>query len=239
MTSTSRDTGFEDFAFGAGVDNNANRATAEKPESKLWYHDGLWWATLYKLGRRRASHLSSRPPKRPGSTRACGSTRGHAAARTSCGTGEALHGVALRRLAAAEPSLALQLRPGVTRPGRSTGFPGEHHGWRTEALTLAKDSRGRSGSRTRYSRVKCSNRTRWERHGVEHAVVLPVAEGTTVGPTTSRPSSPLRHDRGLLEQPVTSTPTTSPSTALDAAQTIPPPGGSRSRRTARTSPTTT
>lgn len=39
--------GFEDFSFGSGVDANGNRATASKPESKLWYNDGIWWATLF------------------------------------------------------------------------------------------------------------------------------------------------------------------------------------------------
>lgn len=39
--------GFFDFSYGPGVDSNNNRATAAKPESKLWYHDGFWWATLY------------------------------------------------------------------------------------------------------------------------------------------------------------------------------------------------
>jgi hypothetical protein len=39
--------GRRDFAFGAVVDGVANRATSSKPESKLWYHDGLWWAVLF------------------------------------------------------------------------------------------------------------------------------------------------------------------------------------------------
>jgi hypothetical protein len=41
--------GFEAFSFGDGVDQDNNRATASKPESKLWYVDGIWWATLYSL----------------------------------------------------------------------------------------------------------------------------------------------------------------------------------------------
>jgi hypothetical protein len=39
--------GFEDFSFGSGVDQDSNRVTGSKPESKLWHHDGIWWATLY------------------------------------------------------------------------------------------------------------------------------------------------------------------------------------------------
>lgn len=32
--------------FPSGVGGNGD-ATAEKPESKLWYNDGLWWAVMY------------------------------------------------------------------------------------------------------------------------------------------------------------------------------------------------
>jgi hypothetical protein len=40
-------TGFQDFSFGSGVDQDENRVTASKAESKLWHNDGIWWATLY------------------------------------------------------------------------------------------------------------------------------------------------------------------------------------------------
>ncbi len=44
-----RDVGIRDFAFGSDVEDGAsNEATAQKPESKLWYVDGIWWATLYR-----------------------------------------------------------------------------------------------------------------------------------------------------------------------------------------------
>jgi hypothetical protein len=39
--------GFRDFRFPASVQTEESRATAQKPESKAWYHDGRWWATLY------------------------------------------------------------------------------------------------------------------------------------------------------------------------------------------------
>jgi hypothetical protein len=41
------DVGFRDFAFGGGVDEDANRVTGAKPESKLWHMDGVWWGTLF------------------------------------------------------------------------------------------------------------------------------------------------------------------------------------------------
>ncbi|MBW2361403.1 MAG: hypothetical protein JRG84_10905, partial [Deltaproteobacteria bacterium] len=38
--------GYRDFSFPKGVGGNS-RATGEKPESKLWYHDDSWWASLW------------------------------------------------------------------------------------------------------------------------------------------------------------------------------------------------
>lgn len=37
-------TGYIDFGYGAAIDANP---TGEKPESKLWFNDGLWWGCLY------------------------------------------------------------------------------------------------------------------------------------------------------------------------------------------------
>ncbi len=34
--------------FGSGVEYGVQKATAEKPESKLWHHDGIWWGSLYR-----------------------------------------------------------------------------------------------------------------------------------------------------------------------------------------------
>jgi len=36
------DTGYKDFSYGS-----ARAPTGEKPQSKLWFHDGLWWAVMY------------------------------------------------------------------------------------------------------------------------------------------------------------------------------------------------
>lgn len=35
-------TGFKDFSYGS-----ARAPTGEKPQSKIWFHDGLWWGVLY------------------------------------------------------------------------------------------------------------------------------------------------------------------------------------------------
>ncbi len=37
------DVGYRDFSFGTSVSS----PTAEKPQSKLWFNDGLWWGSLY------------------------------------------------------------------------------------------------------------------------------------------------------------------------------------------------
>ncbi len=37
------DAGYKDFAYGSG----ASAPTGQKPQSKLWYNDGLWWGVLY------------------------------------------------------------------------------------------------------------------------------------------------------------------------------------------------
>ncbi|MGH7449787.1 MAG: hypothetical protein ACRENG_00425, partial [bacterium] len=37
-------TGYRDFNFGTEV---FHQPTAEKPESKIWWNDGLWWGSLW------------------------------------------------------------------------------------------------------------------------------------------------------------------------------------------------
>src|SRR5215207_2860376 len=36
--------GYQDFAFGNTV---GNAPTGEKPQSKLWFNDGIWWGSLW------------------------------------------------------------------------------------------------------------------------------------------------------------------------------------------------
>jgi hypothetical protein len=45
---TALDVGFQDFGFQDDAGNN-DEVTAEKPESKLWFHDGSWWASMWSL----------------------------------------------------------------------------------------------------------------------------------------------------------------------------------------------
>ncbi len=39
-------TGFRDFTYPSGVGSDS-RVTSEKPESKLWWHDGSWWGCMW------------------------------------------------------------------------------------------------------------------------------------------------------------------------------------------------
>src|SRR3712207_5986342 len=38
------DAGYRDFSFAA---NAVDNPTGEKPQSKLWFNDGVWWASLF------------------------------------------------------------------------------------------------------------------------------------------------------------------------------------------------
>jgi hypothetical protein len=43
-TAQAADTGYRDFSFAANAIDNP---TGEKPQSKLWFNDGVWWASLF------------------------------------------------------------------------------------------------------------------------------------------------------------------------------------------------
>jgi len=50
-SSVKGDLGFRDFHYPTSIETGIqNEATASKPESKLWFVDGTWWATLYEQG---------------------------------------------------------------------------------------------------------------------------------------------------------------------------------------------
>ena len=42
--SAASQTGYRDFTYGTGIDH---APTEPKPESKVWWNDGTWWACLY------------------------------------------------------------------------------------------------------------------------------------------------------------------------------------------------
>jgi hypothetical protein len=45
----STDVGYRDFNYGTGI----NEPTADKPQSKLWFNDGIWWGSLWNPSVRR------------------------------------------------------------------------------------------------------------------------------------------------------------------------------------------
>ncbi len=47
QASTPVDTGYRDFSYPSGTGGSNNRVTGEKPESKAWYNDGRWNASLW------------------------------------------------------------------------------------------------------------------------------------------------------------------------------------------------
>ncbi len=46
LAQTPIDTGYRDFSYPSGTSGNSE-VTAEKPESKLWWNDGFWWASMW------------------------------------------------------------------------------------------------------------------------------------------------------------------------------------------------
>src|SRR5512133_2179870 len=44
LASTPVSAGYRDFSFGT---TGVSAPTGEKPESKLWFNDGIWWGSLY------------------------------------------------------------------------------------------------------------------------------------------------------------------------------------------------
>jgi hypothetical protein len=139
----SGDRGYEDFAFGPGVEATENKATAQKPESKLWHHDGTWWAMLYRpeAGAHRIHRLET-------------------ASQTWIDTGTAVDERAKSRQDVLWDGRALYvasrfdgtpaqnrlLRFHYTSAARSwtldAGFPVDVPGGGTESMTIAKDGTG-------------------------------------------------------------------------------------------------
>ena len=157
--------GFKAHSFsGFGAESSGGAITGEKPESKLWFHDNQWWAsmvspanagahTIWRLGQTNWTDTGVVIDSRPASKEDVLTVGGtlYVASRASSGLG----GNKLRRFTYTGSSY--QLDPGfpVTLPGA-----GE------ETLTLARDSIGRlwvtyeSGSSIRVAHSQGSD-TSW------------------------------------------------------------------------------
>ena len=47
LSAANQNVGYVDFSFGSAPGTDP---TADKPQSKLWFNDGLWWATMFHSG---------------------------------------------------------------------------------------------------------------------------------------------------------------------------------------------
>lgn len=132
--------GFKAHSFaGFGAESSGGAVTGEKPESKLWFHDGSWWAamvsptsggahTIWRLGQTGWTDTGVVIDSRPASKEdvlAAGSTL-YVASRAASG------GNKLRRFTYASGAYQLD-----------QGFPVNLPGGGEETLTIARDSTGR------------------------------------------------------------------------------------------------
>jgi hypothetical protein len=178
--------GYEDFDFGSGVDQKNNAPTAHKPESKLWFLDGRWWATLVDpaAGGHRIHRLDPATQTWV-STGVLVDERGHSR-QDVLWDGQKLYAASHFGAEGDTPAINRLLRYTYVASAKSyqldPGFPVEISGGGTEALTLARDSTGTLWiAYTLGNQVMVNSSvggdTQW---GVPF--VLPVPEGTTVDP---------------------------------------------------------
>jgi hypothetical protein len=173
--------GYEDGSFGTTVETSANRATAEKPESKLWYHDGRWWGTLFDpaAGAHRIHRLDS-----ASQTWIDDGTTVDARPRSRqdvLSLGARLYVVSRF---AGTPAQNRLLRYTYTPAGHyqlDAGFPVNVDGGGAETVTLARDSTGTLWIAYVLGRQVRVNRTLGGDTAWGTPFVVPVPEGTTVG----------------------------------------------------------
>lgn len=129
--------GYAGPAYGPGL---RHAPTGVKPQSKLWWHDGSWWALMYgtdsvvRVYELRADHTW-----RPTPTVLAGSTQRSIGDVLS--VGNALH--VLMRTSGGLQLTNLTYDRAKRTYGRDTGFPAVISRGGTDAATLAQDSRGR------------------------------------------------------------------------------------------------
>jgi hypothetical protein len=173
--------GFKDLSFGSSVDEDDNRITAAKPESKVWFHDKRWWATLYAPAAKsyRIHRLDMRTQvwidtgtqvdERPRSRQ------------DALVDGDRLYIASRFAGSKAQNRLLRYTYSPTTRTYTlDTGFPVNISGAGTEALTLAKDSTGRLWIAYTLKKKVYVNRTTGDDRTWGKAFVLPVSQGTSV-----------------------------------------------------------
>jgi hypothetical protein len=178
--------GLQDFGFGANIDESDNRATAHKPQSKLWYNDGIWWATLFDPSGAGGHRIHALDPvtQRWVSTGVLVDERGKSR-QDVLWDGQKLYVASQFGYTGGSPKQNRLLRftylPSAKTYLLDTGFPVNIPGGGTEALTLAKDSTGTLwiaytlSNRVFVANSVGGNDTQWST-----PFVVPVSAGTTV-----------------------------------------------------------
>jgi hypothetical protein len=164
-------TGTRSIAY-SGV---TNPPTADKPQSKLWWHDGSWWANMWKTGSGWSIYRLNRATHTWVST----GVRSDPRASTSSDTlwdGTHLYiasnVVTAGNTASGQPSRLYRYSYSGGKYTLNTGFPATISNNSSESLTIAKDSKGKiwatwtqaSGSRsTVYVNNSLAGGTGWGR----------------------------------------------------------------------------
>ncbi len=171
----------EGHSFGSSVETEVNRATGEKPESKLWYHDGGWWGTLFRPAA--SAHRIHRLDLATQTWIDTGATVDPRpmSRQDALSVGDTLYIVSRH---AESPRQNKMLRYSYTRSGGyvlDPGFPVNIAGAGSETLTIARDSTGMlwivyiGGREVRLSHTLGSD-TVWST-----PFAVPVPEGVIVG----------------------------------------------------------
>ena len=180
--------GFRDFTYPAAVGTGmSNEATAQKPESHLWFVDGTWWATLYS-GAAHAHHIHrlDRSTQRWIDTGVFIDER--PMSRQDClWNGEKLYMVSRTGYLAPGTNRLLRYSydPTLGTYVLDAGFPVELPGGGTNSMTLAEDSTGRFWvAYTRNGSVFVAHSLDDDLHW-SAPFVLPATQGLPVATTTT------------------------------------------------------
>jgi hypothetical protein len=177
--------GFRDFTYPSAVGTAmSNEATAQKPESHLWFVDGTWWATLYSTaGSAHHIHRLDRLTQRWIDTGVFIDER--PLSRQDClWDGDKLYMSSRTGYLAAGTNRLLRYSYDTTLKTwfMDPGFPVTIPGGGTESLTLAKDSTGRfwlayTWNSTVYVAYSLADDMHWSA-----PFVLPATQGLPVDP---------------------------------------------------------
>ena len=128
----------------------ANPPTADKPQSKLWWNDGSWWADMWTTGTGWQIYRLDRPTKTWVSTGVTNDTRGTASADAMWDGNKLYIASHVVTVSSSSPNPSLSGQPAKLyrysyAAGRYTldpGFPTNINNNSSESLTIDKDSTG-------------------------------------------------------------------------------------------------